>query len=192
MLVPAAPHATKSGELAEGGAEASTVGDPLDARNALGPLVSAAQRERVRDYIQQGIEEGADARHRRRRARPRARRAATSSQPTVFADVTPDMTIAQEEIFGPVLVDHPLRRRGRRGRASPTTRSTASPAACGRPTRSAPSASRGASAPARSTSTAAVQPARAVRRLQAVRQRPRVRQVRPRGVPRIQGRANAA
>lgn len=66
----------------------------------IGPLVSAKQQERVRGYIEKGVAEGArlvaggpDA--------PREQGCFVS--PTVFADVTPDMTIAQEEIFGPVL-----------------------------------------------------------------------------------------
>ncbi|MFD5494842.1 aldehyde dehydrogenase family protein [Streptomyces sp. GDS52] len=66
----------------------------------IGPLVNAAQQERVRGYIEKGVAEGArlvaggpDA--------PREKGCFVS--PTVFADVTPDMTIAQEEIFGPVL-----------------------------------------------------------------------------------------
>ncbi|MFF3502798.1 aldehyde dehydrogenase family protein [Streptomyces sp. NPDC003247] len=66
----------------------------------IGPVVSARQQERVRGYIEKGVAEGArlvaggpDA--------PRERGWFVS--PTVFADVTPDMTIAQEEIFGPVL-----------------------------------------------------------------------------------------
>ncbi|MER5841843.1 aldehyde dehydrogenase family protein [Streptomyces prasinus] len=66
----------------------------------IGPLVNAKQQERVRGYIEKGVAEGArlvaggpDA--------PRERGCFVS--PTVFADVTPDMTIAQEEIFGPVL-----------------------------------------------------------------------------------------
>ncbi|WUD76190.1 aldehyde dehydrogenase family protein [Streptomyces sp. NBC_00510] len=66
----------------------------------IGPVVNARQHERVRGYIAKGVEEGArlvaggtDA--------PRARGYWVS--PTVFADVTPEMTIAQEEIFGPVL-----------------------------------------------------------------------------------------
>ncbi|CAM5505190.1 aldehyde dehydrogenase family protein [Streptomyces hirsutus] len=66
----------------------------------IGPLVNAKQQERVRGYIEKGVAEGArlvaggpDA--------PREQGCFVS--PTVFADVTPDMTIAQEEIFGPVL-----------------------------------------------------------------------------------------
>ncbi|MBN6034394.1 aldehyde dehydrogenase family protein [Amycolatopsis sp. 195334CR] len=89
------------GLLADGVAKFS-VGDPSDAATKLGPLVSAAQRDRVRGYIQQGIEEGAtlvaggpDA--------PEGLEQGYYVRPTVFADVTPEMTIAQEEIFGPVL-----------------------------------------------------------------------------------------
>ncbi|MFJ9793464.1 aldehyde dehydrogenase family protein [Streptomyces globosus] len=77
-----------------------TAGDPREPGTRLGPVVNAKQRDRVRAYIAKGIEEGArlvaggpDAPH------PRGYYVA----PTVFADVTPDMVIAQEEIFGPVL-----------------------------------------------------------------------------------------
>ncbi|MER7762852.1 aldehyde dehydrogenase family protein [Streptomyces sp. NPDC097619] len=77
-----------------------TVGDPTDPATRLGPLVNAAQRDRVRDYIRRGIEEGArlvvggpEAPHER----------GYFVAPTLFADVTTDMVIAQEEIFGPVL-----------------------------------------------------------------------------------------
>ena len=82
--------------------EAFTPGDPFEDRSALGPLVSDVQRERVRGYIEKGEQEGA--------------RLVTGGteppdgldrgyfvRPTVFSDVKSDMTIAQEEIFGPVL-----------------------------------------------------------------------------------------
>ncbi|MFF4370990.1 aldehyde dehydrogenase family protein [Streptomyces sp. NPDC001594] len=75
-------------------------GDPRDPGTRLGPVVNAKQRDRVRGYIAKGVEEGArlvagglDA--------PQERGYFVA--PTVFADVTPEMTIAQEEIFGPVL-----------------------------------------------------------------------------------------
>ncbi|MEU9037113.1 aldehyde dehydrogenase family protein [Streptomyces sp. NPDC048352] len=75
-------------------------GDPRDRGTRLGPVVNATQRDRVRSYIGKGVAEGArlvaggpDAPHER----------GYFVAPTVFADVTPDMTIAQEEIFGPVL-----------------------------------------------------------------------------------------
>jgi len=76
------------------------VGDPADAATRLGPLVSAAQRDRVRAYIEKGIEEG--ARVVVGGPTPPLSRG-YFVRPTVFADVTPDMTIAREEIFGPVL-----------------------------------------------------------------------------------------
>ncbi|MFI1658486.1 aldehyde dehydrogenase family protein [Streptomyces sp. NPDC020472] len=66
----------------------------------VGPLVNARQRERVRGYIEKGIEEGA----RLVAGGPEApRETGYYVSPTVFADVTPEMTIAQEEIFGPVV-----------------------------------------------------------------------------------------
>ncbi|MEU5238865.1 aldehyde dehydrogenase family protein [Streptomyces lydicus] len=66
----------------------------------VGPLVSARQRDRVRGYIERGVAEGA----RLVAGGPEAPRAqGYFVSPTVFADVTPGMTLAQEEIFGPVL-----------------------------------------------------------------------------------------
>jgi acyl-CoA reductase-like NAD-dependent aldehyde dehydrogenase len=88
--------------IAKAVAEASTIGDPFDEDSRLGPLVSDTQRERVRGYIQKGIDEGAklvaggpDA--------PDDLPTGYFVKPTVFSEVSPDMTIAQEEIFGPVL-----------------------------------------------------------------------------------------
>ncbi|MFC9809449.1 aldehyde dehydrogenase family protein [Streptomyces griseoaurantiacus] len=66
----------------------------------IGPVVSARQRDRVRGYIEKGLAEGA----RLVTGGPEApRERGYYVRPTVFADVRPDMTIAQEEIFGPVL-----------------------------------------------------------------------------------------
>ncbi|MER6787204.1 aldehyde dehydrogenase family protein [Streptomyces sp. NPDC000658] len=66
----------------------------------IGPVVSARQRERVRGYIERGVAEGA----RLVAGGPESpREQGYFVRPTVFADVTPDMTVAQEEIFGPVL-----------------------------------------------------------------------------------------
>ncbi|MCX5597982.1 aldehyde dehydrogenase family protein [Streptomyces phaeochromogenes] len=66
----------------------------------MGPVVNAKQRQRVRSYIEKGVAEGA----RLVAGGPEAPRAqGYFVSPTVFADVTPEMTIAQEEIFGPVL-----------------------------------------------------------------------------------------
>ncbi len=88
--------------LAAKNAERYRPGDPLAEDTRMGPLASAAQRDRVTSYIQRGIDEGArlvtggpD--------RPDGLATGAFVQPTVFADVTPEMTIAREEIFGPVL-----------------------------------------------------------------------------------------
>ena len=68
----------------------------------LGPLVSAAQRDRVRGYIQKGIDEGAKLVTGGTEP-PEGLEKGYFVRPTVFSEVTTDMTIAQEEIFGPVL-----------------------------------------------------------------------------------------
>jgi acyl-CoA reductase-like NAD-dependent aldehyde dehydrogenase len=102
MIVPRSRLA-EAEELAKQAAEAYVVGDPFAAGTTLGPLVSAVQRERVRGYIEKGLDEGAtlvtggaDA--------PEGLDSGFFVKPTVFSNVTTDMTIAQEEIFGPVLV----------------------------------------------------------------------------------------
>ncbi len=77
-------------------------GDPVTGSSLLGPLVSAAQLERVRGYIRRGVEEG--ARLLCGGVEPvEGLDAGYYVAPTVFSDVRNDMTIAQEEIFGPVL-----------------------------------------------------------------------------------------
>ena len=108
----------------------SAYGDPTDPAQPHGP---ADQRS--------ASASGCSATSRRARPRAprvvarrrRARRTSTKGcyvEPTVFADVDNSTTIAQEEIFGPVLVVHPLRRTTTTRCASPTTRSTACPARC--------------------------------------------------------------
>jgi aldehyde dehydrogenase (NAD+) len=77
-----------------------TIGDPLDPSTQVGPLVSARQRDRVESYIAKGSAEG--ARVTVGGGRP-DRDKGWFVQPTVFADVDNNHTIAQEEIFGPVL-----------------------------------------------------------------------------------------
>ncbi|MCO5319704.1 MAG: aldehyde dehydrogenase family protein [Microthrixaceae bacterium] len=76
--------------------------DEPDLFHSLGPLVSKAQQERVRNYINKGVEEGATLLL-GGPEQPEDKPTGFYVKPTVFADVTPDMTIAQEEIFGPVL-----------------------------------------------------------------------------------------
>jgi betaine-aldehyde dehydrogenase len=83
-------------------AGAFTVGDPFAGQARLGPLVSAAQRERVRQYIRTGQAEGAALRLGGAEP-PEGLPTGYYVRPTVFASVRPDMTIAREEIFGPVL-----------------------------------------------------------------------------------------
>ena len=87
--------------LAKAAAEGIAVG-PGDSDAQLGPLVSAAQRDRVRGFIQKGIDEGATLVTGGVEP-PEGLETGYFVRPTVFADVTSDMTIAQEEIFGPVL-----------------------------------------------------------------------------------------
>ena len=81
-------------------------GDPFDPETKLGPLVSEAQRERVRSYIRKGQEEGAKLVTGGAEP-PEGLDRGFYVRPTVFSEVTPDMTIAQEEIFGPVLAIMP-------------------------------------------------------------------------------------
>jgi acyl-CoA reductase-like NAD-dependent aldehyde dehydrogenase len=83
-------------------AETYTTGDPFDASTRLGPLVSATQRERVRGYIHKGVDEGAKLLTGGPES-PDGLDTGFFVRPTVFSDVTTDMTIAQEEIFGPVI-----------------------------------------------------------------------------------------
>ena len=101
MLVPRSRLAEAEG-IAAATAARMTVGDPFAPDTHLGPLASAAQQERVRGFIRTGIDEGAKLLV----GGPDVPVGLTSGyyvQPTVFSDVTPAMTIAREEIFGPVL-----------------------------------------------------------------------------------------
>jgi len=84
------------------GMRAFTVGDPADPSIAIGPMVSQKQYERVESYIRKGIEEGAEVLV-GGEGRPKGLEAGYFVKPTVFVNVKNDMTIAQEEIFGPVL-----------------------------------------------------------------------------------------
>ena len=75
------------------------IGDPMDPEVSFGPMVSERQMEIVEGYVAKGIEEGA----RLVTGGGRVDREGFFLEPTVFADVTDDMTIARDEIFGPVL-----------------------------------------------------------------------------------------
>jgi len=80
-----------------------TAGDPLEDGTRCGPMVSARQQASVSEYIQAGIDEGAKLIS-GGMGMPDGLESGFFVKPTVFSDVTPDMTIWQEEIFGPVLV----------------------------------------------------------------------------------------
>jgi aldehyde dehydrogenase (NAD+) len=101
MIVPRSRLAEVE-QLARETAESYTVGDPFAEGTRLGPLISSVQRDRVRGYIEKGIEEGADLVTGGPDA-PDGLETGYFVKPTVFSNVTQDMTIAQEEIFGPVL-----------------------------------------------------------------------------------------
>jgi aldehyde dehydrogenase (NAD+) len=101
MLVPRA-SLTAAEAIAAAVAGQIRVGDPFAAGTVLGPLVSDAQRQRVRDYIARGVAEGAKLVCGGAEA-PADQPTGYFVQPTVFSEVTPQMTIAREEIFGPVL-----------------------------------------------------------------------------------------
>jgi aldehyde dehydrogenase (NAD+) len=105
MLVPREKLA-EAEEIAAQAAESFTPGDPFDESTRLGPLVSEVQRERVRGYIEKGEAEGAKLLTGGASA-PDGLDRGYFVRPTVFSDVTTEMTIAQEEIFGPVLSIQP-------------------------------------------------------------------------------------
>ena len=101
MLVPR-DRLADAERIAAAKAEKYRVGDPLTEGTNLGPLISDVQRDRVRGFIEQGIAEGAKLVTGGVEP-PEGLDRGYFVRPTVFSEVTPDMTIAQEEIFGPVL-----------------------------------------------------------------------------------------
>jgi acyl-CoA reductase-like NAD-dependent aldehyde dehydrogenase len=105
MLVPREKLA-EAEEIAVQAAESFTPGDPFEESTRLGPLVSEVQRERVRGYIEKGENEGAKLLT-GGAAAPDGLDKGYFVRPTVFSEVAPEMTIAQEEIFGPVLAIQP-------------------------------------------------------------------------------------
>jgi len=105
MLVPR-QRLAEAEELAKATAETFTPGDPFESSTRLGPLVSGVQRERVRGYIEKGVEEGARLITGGAEP-PEGLERGFFVRPTVFSEVEAEMTIGQEEIFGPVLVIQP-------------------------------------------------------------------------------------
>jgi aldehyde dehydrogenase (NAD+) len=101
MLIPAGRY-EEAVAIAAATAAGTVVGDPQDAATHIGPVVSANQYDKIQALIRQGLAEGA-----RLAAggpgKPEGLRTGYYVRPTVFRDVRNDMTIAREEIFGPVL-----------------------------------------------------------------------------------------
>jgi len=101
MLVPM-DRMEEAGEIAKAAAAKVRVGDPTDENTTMGPLVSKAQWDKVQGLIQKGIDEGANP-VAGGTGLPEGVNKGYFARPTVFTNVTNDMTIAREEIFGPVL-----------------------------------------------------------------------------------------
>ncbi|GLQ35749.1 aldehyde dehydrogenase [Amylibacter marinus] len=101
------PYYDEAVEIAAKTAQNHSVGDPATEGRHMGTLASEAQFNKVQDLIQTGLDEGA-----RLVAgglgRPDGLNCGYYARPTIFADVTPDMTLYREEVFGPVLVMSPF------------------------------------------------------------------------------------
>ncbi|HJU45033.1 MAG TPA: aldehyde dehydrogenase family protein [Vicinamibacterales bacterium] len=100
MIVPRSRH-DEAVEMGKAQLAKLTLGDPFDKNTRLGPLASAAQRDTVLEYIDKGKKEGATVVA--GGGRPSQLTKGFYVEPTIFANVDNKMTIAQEEIFGPVL-----------------------------------------------------------------------------------------
>jgi aldehyde dehydrogenase (NAD+) len=100
MLVPRARH-DEAVEMAKAQLAKLTLGDPFDKNTRLGPLASASQRDSVLEYIEKGKQEGAMVVA--GGGKPAHLPKGYYVEPTIFANVDNTMTVAQEEIFGPVL-----------------------------------------------------------------------------------------
>ena len=101
MLVPASKY-DEAAKLAVDAAKNFTPGDPLAETTRLGPLSSQMQLDRVRDYIKKGVAEGAELLT-GGADKPEGLAGGYFVKPTIFGKVKNSMTIAQQEIFGPVL-----------------------------------------------------------------------------------------
>ena len=102
MLVPKSRH-DEAITIAQSALEKVKVGDPLDLNSDLGPLVSKNQFDKVQKLIKKGIEEGANL-VAGGTGRPNGYEKGFYARPTIFGNVSNQMVIAKEEIFGPVLV----------------------------------------------------------------------------------------
>ena len=102
MLVPKSRH-DEAITIAKSALEKVKVGDPLDLNSNLGPLVSKNQFDKVQKLIKKGIEEGANL-VAGGTGRPNGYEKGFYARPTIFGNVSNQMVVAKEEIFGPVLV----------------------------------------------------------------------------------------
>jgi aldehyde dehydrogenase (NAD+) len=102
MLVPAA-RMEEAASIARAAAEKVVVGNPREETTKIGPVVSEVQFQRIQGLIEKGIEEGATL-VAGGPGKPDGLDKGYFVKPTIFANVTNDMTIAREEVFGPVLV----------------------------------------------------------------------------------------
>ena len=100
-LVPASRQ-DEAKEAAKAVAEGIVIGDPSDESTNMGPVVSDVQFNKIQGLIEKGIEEGAEVVV-GGPGKPEGLNQGYFVKPTVFANVSNDMTIAREEIFGPVL-----------------------------------------------------------------------------------------
>ncbi len=105
MLVPAGKHG-EALKIAAAAAAEVKVGDPAAEDTKIGPVVSEVQFNKIQDLIQKGIDEGAEL-VAGGTGRPEGLNKGYYVRPTVFGGVTNDMTVAREEIFGPVLAIMP-------------------------------------------------------------------------------------
>ena len=83
--------------------KAIKIGDPMDPDTQMGPMVSLAQRDKVKGYIDVGVAEGANLAYGGSIPQMQGMEAGAWIEPTIFSGVTDDMRIAREEIFGPVM-----------------------------------------------------------------------------------------
>jgi aldehyde dehydrogenase (NAD+) len=102
MLVPAA-RMEEAAAIAAAAAKNVVVGDPKDDSSKIGPVVSGAQYNRIQQLIEKGISEGAKL-EAGGPGKPEGLETGYFVKPTVFSHVSNDMTIAREEVFGPVMV----------------------------------------------------------------------------------------
>src|SRR5437773_2788351 len=109
MLVPVGDVHGEARDRMVASAQALKVGDGTQPGVAMGPVISAKHRERVLQYIDQGVSEGAKLRLDGRTTRVADRPNDYYVGPTVFDEVSPNMTIGREEIFGPVASIAPVK-----------------------------------------------------------------------------------